>query len=110
MERFVFLNTTIVTTIGDFSCREASLASVQALLLQNPDTPRLSAVGHESTAQIVSSLLGETVAVNRIQYVQEVGDHAICFKLNGRAPEGVILSAEEIEKIGYSFLYLTRTK
>lgn len=34
------------------------------------------------------------------------GDYAVCFKLKGRAPEGVILSEEEIQSIGYELVLI----
>ena len=76
--------------------------------MQNPSTEILSAVGHDVTAQILTELLGVTVPVNRIQFQQEVGQDALVFKLNARAPEGKVLNREEIEAIGYSFKILTR--
>lgn len=68
----------------------------------------LSAIGHESTAQIMTELLETEVSVNRIQFEQESNQKAIVFKLNGRAPEGVILSKEEIAAIGYKFQLLEK--
>jgi hypothetical protein len=68
-----------------------------------------SAIGHESTAEILTQLLGVHVVVNRQNYAQKVGDEGLVFKLKVRAPEGVILSREEIEALGYEFGLLTRT-
>ena len=51
----------------------------------------ISAIGHESTAQIMSELLGVKVPVNRIKYEQLPGETAIIFQLNSRPPEGKIL-------------------
>ena len=56
----------------------------------------------------MSELLENKIEVNRIQFEQEVEQQAIVFKLNGRPPEGTILSLEDIEKIGYKFQLLTR--
>jgi hypothetical protein len=68
----------------------------------------LSAIGHDSTAGILTELLEIPVAVNRSPFAQEVGQDALVFKLKSRAPEGVILTEAEIEKIGYEFGLLTR--
>lgn len=68
-----------------------------------------SAIGHASTAEILSDLLGVLVPVARIQYEQQPGEQALVFKLRGRAPEGVILDRSQIEEIGYDFGLLTRT-
>lgn len=101
------LNTSILTTCGQFDYSPADLTEVRRLLSENNDE-FVSAIGHESTAQILSDLLGLPVAVNRIQYAQQVGDIAVIFKLRGRAPEGVILSREEVERIGYDFGIITK--
>jgi hypothetical protein len=99
------LNTSILTAYGDYSYRQVSLTEVQNLVRENQI---LSAVGHASTAQILSELLQSEIAVNRIQFAQEVGQSAIVFKLKSRPPEGKILSREEIDAIGYDFGVLTR--
>jgi uncharacterized protein 26 len=97
------LNTTILTTDGDFTLKTISLDQAKELI-QNREI--LSAVGHESTAQILTELLETEVPLNRIQFKQQSGQKALCFKLNGRPQEGAILTAEEIEKIGYEFKLL----
>lgn len=63
----------------------------------------ISAIGHESTAKIMSELLGCEVPVNRIKYEQFPGETAIVFQLKGKSPEGKILTRKEIEKIGYTW-------
>lgn len=97
------LNTTILTVDGDFTLKTISLKEAKELI-QNREI--LSAVGHESTAQILTELLETEVPLNRIQFKQQSGQKALCFKLNGRPQEGTILTAEEIEKIGYEFKLL----
>lgn len=98
--KLALLNTTIATCDGIFEVRTIALEEAQKLAQNNE---LLSAVGHDSTAQIMTELLGVQVNVNRITFEQEIGQTALVFKLKGRAPEGVILSKEEIEKIGYEF-------
>jgi len=66
-----------------------------------------SAVGHWSTAFIMAELLGAQVPVNRIQVTPVLGDKLLCFKLKQRAPEGVVLSVEEIEELGYEWVLMT---
>jgi hypothetical protein len=100
------LNTSILTSFGDYQYKEITLE--HAMEFVNAGFYQ-SAIGHASTAQIMTELLGVPVEMNRMLYSQQVGEAAIVFKLNGRAPEGVILSREEIEKIGYSWGLLTRT-
>lgn len=99
------LNTSILTTFGSFSYQPLSLDEAKACVADGFE----SAIGHQSTADVVSTLLGVAVPMNRQQYSQCVGDNALVFKLKGRPPEGVILSTAEIEAIGYEWGLLTRT-
>ena len=109
------LNTSIITAYGEFKYSPISLEDAKLLVFNameptiGPDEGILSAVGHQSTSEILTELLEVEIPVNRIQFAQEVHQSAIVFKLKGRAPEGVILSRDEIEKIGYEFGLLTRT-
>lgn len=67
-----------------------------------------SAIGHPGTAEMLSELLDVSVPVNRAEFVQQSGQKAIIFKLKSRIPAGVVLSREEIERLGYEFGLLTR--
>ncbi|WP_217562824.1 DUF1874 domain-containing protein [Paenibacillus sp. GbtcB18] len=99
------LNTSIITADGDFTLQTISAQQAKGFVTQ---AARLdSAVGHESTAQIMTALLGVDVPVNRQQFVQQPGQQALVFKLNGRPPEGKILTADEIEQIGYKWQILS---
>lgn len=98
------LNTSILTSYGTYTYSPLSLAEAQALVTSGFQ----SAVGHQSTADIISTLLSVPCPVNRIQYQQQPGDLALIFKLNGRPEEGKILSTQEIEAIGYSWGVLQR--
>ena len=104
--KIALLNTTIATTDGTFEVKTISLDQAQQLV-QGVEID--SAIGHESTAQVMTSLLGVPVAVNRQQFAQQLNQVALVFKLKGRAPEGVILNSAEIEAIGYEFKAMTRT-
>lgn len=100
------LNTSIITADGEFTLRTITLDD--ALELVESANGLDSAIGHDSTAQIMSELLRVDVPVNRQMFEQQPGQQALVFKLNGRPPEGAILSREDIEKIGYSFKLLSR--
>lgn len=113
MAQLAILNTSILTNYGAYEYKALSLPDAQHLIYNaiephGPDDGILSAVGHESTAAILTDLLETPIAMNRIQFAQELYQSAIVFKLKGRAPEGVILSREQIEAIGYEFGLLTR--
>lgn len=99
------LNTSILTNYGSYNYEPLTLEQARELVQEGFD----SAVGHQSTCDVLSTLLGVKVPMNRVQYAQNVVDVALVFKLNGRPEEGKILSAQEIEQIGYAFGKLTRT-
>jgi hypothetical protein len=98
------LNTSIITAYGSYSYKPCSLDRAKKVVASDFQ----SAVGHESTAAVISTLLGVEVKMNRIPYHQRAGDTALVFKLLGRPPEGKILTAEEIEEIGYEWGLLER--
>ena len=104
MGKVVLLNTSILTAYGSFKYTQISLDDVIRLTSDGFE----SAIGHDSTAKILTSLIGQEVKTNRLQYKQEIRDIAIIFKLNGRPEEGKILTVDEIETIGYEFGILIR--
>jgi hypothetical protein len=67
----------------------------------------VSAIGHQSTAEIMSLLLECEVPVNRISITPKPGDQCLCFKLAQRAPEGVILNRQQIEELGYYWVLMS---
>lgn len=101
------LNTSILTTEGTYRLKEISLREAKNLIEQNKNNLD-SVIGHDSTAEIMTTLLGEEIEKNRQMFFQQKGQSALIFKLSGRPEEGKILSLEEIESIGYKFQLLTR--
>lgn len=99
------LNTAILTTDGDFTIRTITTDEARALVAAHELD---SAVGHESTAQILTELLGVEVPLSRQLFAQAAGQKALVFKLNGRPPEGVILDRAQLESIGFTFKLLAR--
>ena len=106
-KKLALLNTSILTNAGTYNLQDITLGVARTLVRENELD---SAIGHASTAEIMTSLLGIDVPVNRQMFSQDAGQQALVFKLNGRPEEGKILSAEEIEQIGYKFQLLTRTR
>lgn len=104
-KRVTILNTSILTAYGDFRYEQIDVEQAKNLIAYGFE----SAVGHASTADILTQLLDTPVPMNRTQFSQELGDIALVFKLNGRAEEGKILTVSEIEAIGYEFGILERT-
>jgi len=105
--KILLLNTTIATAYPATYHLSAPLTTEQAReLIAGHETD--SAIGHEATAQAMSTLLDRPVAVNRTQAVQAVGQTALVLKLRGRLAEGKILTLSELEAIGFDLLTMTR--
>jgi hypothetical protein len=73
--------------------RPVSLEEAKALLQEGEWT---SAVGHPSTAQVMSTLLGVEVPPNRVAIRLGPGDRVLVFQLSVRLAEGQVLSQEEV--------------
>ena len=100
------LNTPIVTADGTFEVKTIDLNTAKTLVATNDLD---SAIGYQSTADVMSTLLGVNVPMNRQEFYQKIGQQVLVFKLNKRLPERKIMSAAEIEEMGYSFKLMTRT-
>lgn len=107
MKKLALLNTSILTAAGSYILTDISLNQARKLVTDNAGNLD-SAIGHASTAEIMTTLLEADIPVNRQMFSQDVGQRALVFKLNGRPEEGKILTAEEIETIGYKFQLLER--
>jgi hypothetical protein len=59
----------------------------------------VSAIGHESTARLLSKMLGFEVKPQRISVTADGGDIIVAFTLGFRLPEGKLLSDAELEEI-----------
>lgn len=72
----------------------------------------VSAVGHKSTAELLSKLLGVEIEANRVFVNMEKGDEAIAVQFLERIQEGKVLDIEEIEEMYHSgkiiFRYIKR--
>jgi len=79
---------------------EVSLATVKEML-QSQDWQ--SSIGHQGTADILSSLLGVTVPMNRVTLKLGKGDILVVFQLLTRLEEGKVLTSEELEKLPFKF-------
>lgn len=107
--KLALLNTTIATTDGVYEIKTISLDEAKVLVSSN-ELDIDSAVGHESTARVMSTLLDTDINMHRQQFEQQAGQDALVFKLKGRAPEGKILTIKEINDMGYEFKLMTRVK
>lgn len=104
-KKVAILNVPIMTQDGIYKKSSISLEKAKDLLGQKPFT---SAIGHQGTAEVLSALLERDVKVNRIEFKQDIDTVAIILKMKGRIPEGVILTAEQMEEIGYDFFLVER--
>lgn len=103
------LNTSIVTSDGEYYLKTISASDARNYALEAMRKDGLdSAVGHESTAAIMSTILGVEIPVSRQLFAQQPGQLALVFKLNGRPENGAELTREQLEEIGFSFKILIR--
>ncbi len=72
--------------------RPVSLEEVKSLL----QGEYVSAVGHQATAEVLSTLLGLPVEARRVAITLSPGDRVIVFQLGVRLEEGRILNEEEV--------------
>jgi hypothetical protein len=103
------LNTTVIPCQGlwDVQPCELRYARYLAGMKDHKGDPYvISAVGHSSTAELLSTLLDAPIAANRLTVQPQEKDILLCFKLKQRPPEGRILTVDEIEEIGYEFFLM----
>lgn len=94
------LNSPILTDYGTYEYEELSEEEATQKL-QSAEVR--SAVGHQGTADAITAITGVQVPMNRQAIVMKTGEEAIVVKVNGRLPEGKILSAEELRSLGFKF-------
>lgn len=100
-KKITILNASILTSYGTFTFEPVTLDEARTLVA-NADTV-ISAIGHASTANLLTELLQRPIAANRFEYRQQPGEAALVFKLKSRPPEGAILDRDQLEQIGYEF-------
>ena len=109
--KLAILNTSIVTSDGNYTV--TTIPTYQAINIcksaMDSGYGIDSAIGHEATAAILTTILGTDIPVNRQLFSQQVGQYALVFKLNGRPGNGVELTREQIEEIGFTFKLMKRT-
>lgn len=106
-----FLNAAIITAHGTFEFQKLLLREAREIVKEFEESNRKisSAIGHDATAELMTRLLKFPVPSNRIDFKQTPEDIALVFRLKKRAAEGVVLTLEELEDIGYELGLLIRT-
>jgi len=80
--------------------KETTLEHVKTLLNEKEF---ISAVGHQSTADILTKLLEINVPVNRTAIKLAENDKLIVFQLMARLEEGRVLTADEVLRLPFKF-------
>jgi hypothetical protein len=80
--------------------KEITLDEVKNILNENDF---VSAIGHQSTSQVLSQILGINIEMNRIQIKLQENDEIIIFQLQTRLEEGKVLSEDELKQLQYKF-------
>jgi hypothetical protein len=91
----------IMTGEGVYVTKKISEEQAKLLYVKTPGDQIVSAIGHQATADVFSLLLSDTIEVNRIPAKMQEGDSAIALKVLGTVPEGVILTFDELDSIGF---------
>ena len=87
--------------------RKVSLEEVKSLLASASSIE--SAIGHMSTARVLSILLGQEVPMNRVE-VKLNDQLLVIFQLKTRLEEGKILSESEILNLPFDFYVVEKCK
>jgi len=107
--RLYLLNSPILTDYGKYCFKEFTLWQAQELF-RNYNLGYISAIGHESTAELLTRLLEseDPIPVNRVGIKMQVGDIALVFRLLTRLSEGQVLDISELSSKDYTFGFLKR--
>lgn len=97
---FYLLNSPVLSNWGHYKF-EGPITQAKAIATLPPNF--VSAIGHESTANLLGHLLQCEVRMNRAQIVMQPGDTALVFRLKKRPHEGAVLNHEQLDAIGYEF-------
>lgn len=107
MKLYVF-NTLVIPVNFDeqeevqIKTRRVSLEEAREIVREAKEQGALeSAVGHQGSAELLTSLLGVEIPFQRRAVYMQKGDRGLHLFLKQRLPEGVVLSREELEKLSF---------
>jgi hypothetical protein len=89
------LNAPVITSFGVYRFTRMEPDTAKKLLLEG----FISAIGHESTARLMSEIIGIEIPFNRITIRMEAGDKAIALWLLDRPGEAEVYSREVLATV-----------
>lgn len=101
------LNSPILTSFGTYEYKQITEEEASEKL--KSASKIVSAVGHQAAADAFTAATGVQIPMNRVEVKMNAGDEAIVMKVNGRLPEGKVLSLEELKSIGFTLGLLKKT-
>jgi Domain of unknown function (DUF1874) len=102
----LMLSTAILTADGTYSMRSILLSEARSVATAASSIE--SYIGHQSTAELMSRLLGIQVEANRGSAAQQPNQTALIWRLETRLAEGQLLSDAELRSLPGSWKLLTR--
>lgn len=94
----------VITTTGTYTLENISLENVKSIL-QGKEVE--SYIESKNMADMITSLLGQPIEVNKSEFRQQLGQQALILKINGRVKKNEVLTIQELQERGYTFQLLT---
>jgi len=102
------MNSPIITNFGAYQYRKITVDEAKSLIALSDGFK--SVVGHDVTADFISTVLGIKIPKRRVQIKMREGDSAIVFAFKDRLPEGKKVELDEIMYYEFHLGHLTMIK